>query len=138
MMKNQAVQTDGGSEPYDGRYAMSSCMSCHGAAEFELGSFLLPSPAACKNERCRPTQDRAGRVVYYRAGSDSFRRWFQDRSGDDPMNPPHIATDYGMNYAFKALPAWYRATGQQGDLDFVKGDLNFVEDFNDYRGLPHR
>ena len=33
-----------------------------------------------------------------------------------------------MNYAFKAIPAWFEATNQEGRM-------KFIEAFNDYRGL---
>lgn len=125
---NAAVQTDGGSEPFDGRYAMSSCMSCHGPAEFPTESFLLPVPSDCQDEQCRPQTDGEGRLVYLSAGSDEFMRWFQNRAGDVPQNEDATALDYDMNYAFKAIPAWFDATGQEGEL-------KFIEEFNDYRGL---
>jgi hypothetical protein len=125
---NAAVQTSGKtSQPYAGRFAMSSCMSCHGPAEYKLNSFLLPSPSTCKNDRCSPTVDSSGRIVYYATGSDGFRRWFQDRPGNVPQDRGSIAFDYDMNYAFKVMPAWYSATGQPGVL-------NFIQEFNNYRG----
>jgi len=121
------LQPDGSSEPYDGRYAMSSCMGCHGSASYEMGSFLLPSPASCKNDSCAPTVEN-GQLVYYPSGSELYMQWFQDRPGYEPQVPGSIALDYGMNYAFKSLPIWFKATGQ-GDA------LNFVREFNDYRGV---
>lgn len=139
-----AVQTASGDlEPYSGRYAMSSCMSCHGAAEYEMESFLLPSPAKCQDDDCTPTfakcQDGSCQevppgtdgsvLVYYQSGDADFMRWFQDRPGDVPMDEGTIPLDYGMNYAFKALPSWYRATQDK--------DLNFVKEFNFYRGTHH-
>ncbi len=127
---NARIKTSTGSVPYSGRYAASSCMGCHGSAEYEIVSFLLPVPANCANDGCQPTtQD--GSLVYYPAGSPDFKRWFQDRPGDQPMDPNTIALDYGMNYSFKVLPAWFAATGQ-------KGQLNFVTGFNEYRGRPHQ
>lgn len=114
--------------PYPDRYAMSSCMSCHGPAEFESESFLLPVPPECADDACRPTVDKDGRVVYYKAGSTEFMQWFQNRPGDVPQDLDAIALDYDMNLAFKALPQWFKGTGQSGNL-------NFVEDFNDYRGI---
>lgn len=123
-----AVQTNGGSEPFEGRYAMSSCMSCHGPAEYPTESFLLPVRSTCQDDQCRPETDADGRLVYLRAGSDEFMRWFQNRPGDVPQDEGTTALDYDMNYAFKAIPAWFGTTDQQGDL-------KFIEEFNDYRGL---
>ena len=143
-----AVQTESGIQAYTasgGRYAMSSCMSCHSSAEYEMESFLLPSPSECANDACGPTfaicddqgnctpasgRAQGARLVYHDAGTDEFRRWFQSRPGDVPTDPGTIALDYAMNYAFKALPAWYKATGQTG----AGPTLNFVERFNNYRG----
>ncbi len=122
----RVLQPDGSSEPYTGRYAMSSCMGCHGTASYEMASFLLPSPADCANESCRPTVEN-GQVVYYPSGSAEYMAWFQDRPGYEPQVPGSIALDYGMNYAFKALPQWFEATGQAGAL-------HFVDSLSDYRG----
>ncbi len=117
-----AIQgADGTITPYEGRYAMSSCMSCHNSAEYELGSFLIPSPSTCADDGCIPvtatckdgtcTADPDGeRTVYYASGSADFARWFVNRPGNVPMDAGTIALDYGMNNAFKALPTWYADT----------------------------
>ena len=123
----RVLQPDGSSQPYVGRYAMSSCMGCHGSASYEMGSFLLPSPASCKDDGCSPTVED-GQLVYYDAGTPEYMQWFQDRAGDVSQVPGTIALDYGMNYAFKALPIWFKETGQAGALKFVRA-------FNDYRGV---
>lgn len=128
---NAAIQTaGGGSTAYDGRYAMSSCMSCHGPAEYRTGSFLLPVNSTCQADSCRPETDAQGRLVYLPAGSPEFMKWFQDRPGDVAQDEGSTALDYDMDYAFKALPIWFDQTGQEGDL-------RFIEAFNDYRGLGH-
>lgn len=137
------VQTDDGLVPYDGRFAMSSCMSCHGTAEFEMLSFLLPGPAKCTEDHCTPTFASCSDgtceevdpgpgvdLVYYEPGSAEFSRWFQSRPGDVPQDEGTIALDYGMNYSFKALPQWLMQTG-------TDPDPNFVEEFNNYRGRRH-
>ncbi|MEE8153766.1 MAG: hypothetical protein V3T53_02270 [Phycisphaerales bacterium] len=126
---NARIKTGTGTKPYPGRYAMSSCLGCHGSAEYQMNSFLLPVPADCSDESCKPTVVD-GSLVYYPSGSAEFMRWFQNRSGADPMDPGTIALDYEMNYSFKTLPAWFEATGQ-------KGPLHFVEGFDDYRGHSH-
>ncbi|MEZ4714123.1 MAG: hypothetical protein R3A44_43465 [Caldilineaceae bacterium] len=56
-------------------------------------------------------------------------KWFQDLPGNVPIDEPQVALDYGMNEAFKSLPAWFKATGQSGQL-------NFVQEFNEYSGHP--
>ena len=122
------LQEDGSSKPFEGRYAMSSCMSCHGPAEYPTESFLLPVNSTCQGDSCRPGQDAQGRLIYYPAGSAEFMRWFQDRPGDEPQDEGTTALDYDMDYAFKALPIWFNETNQEGEL-------KYIEAFNDYRGL---
>ena len=128
---NAAIKnSDGsGSTPYVGRYAMSSCMGCHGPAEYKTESFLLPVSSVCEKDSCRPEQDAQNRLVYLAAGSPEFMQWFQDRAGNVPQDPGSIALDYDMDYAFKALPIWFDQTDQPGP------DLKYIEAFNDYRGL---
>jgi len=128
---NAAIQNPGGSgsTPYDGRYAMSSCMSCHGPAEYKTDSFLLPVSSTCQQDSCRPEQDAQNRLVYLASGSPEFMNWFQDRAGNVPQDEGSIALDYDMDYAFKALPIWFDQTDQPG------ADLKYIEAFNDYRGL---
>jgi len=141
------VQSKSGStlRQFDGRFAMSSCMSCHGVAEFEMESFLLPGPADCDpdSDDCTPTFascDDRGRcelvppgpgvdLVYFQPGSHEFSRWFQSRPGDEPQDLGTIPLDYGMNYAFKAIPLWLQ--------EALAIDSNFVEEFNNYRGLRY-
>jgi hypothetical protein len=124
-----AVQNaDGkGSTPYNGRYAMSSCQSCHGPAEYKTQSFLLPVSSTCKGDSCQPDVVN-GRLVYFPAGSPSFSNWFQDRAGNVPQDSGSTALDYDMDYSFKAIPAWFKQTGQPGTL-------RFIEAFNNYFGL---
>jgi hypothetical protein len=114
------------------RLAMSSCMSCHSVAEFKQGSFLLPSPAVCSDDKCRPTTGTNSMgdtvFVYNVPGSATYMDWFQSRPGDVPFNSDAIAAlDYGMNNSFKALPTWIMETTGKA--------VDFVEDFNEYRGL---
>jgi hypothetical protein len=104
-------QADGSQAPYPGRLAMSSCMSCHGSAEYTMQSFLLPSPSTCSDDVCAPTVQH-GELVYWAPGTKEFSAWFQDRPGTTPMDGSTTALDYGMNLAFKALPSWYQSTGQ--------------------------
>ena len=137
---------DGSLHPYSGRYAMSSCMACHTSAEYEMKSFLIPAPAQCTEagDNCTPTFakcDSAGvckkvppsgdaDLIYYKTASPEFMRWFQNRLGNVAMDKGAVALDYDMNYAFKALPYWSAATG-------VDATPNFIESFNNYRGLKH-
>jgi hypothetical protein len=50
-------------------------------------------------------------------------KWFQDRKGDQPMDPGSIAGDFDMVLTFKTLPAWYSATQNAGEHSLMKLDL---------------
>ncbi|MCR8922257.1 hypothetical protein NO559_05705 [Dasania sp. GY-MA-18] len=131
------------------RYAMSSCMGCHGSAEYTMKSFLLPSPSSCSGDSCTPTFAQCDQaipanckvvppsapgdkeLVYHQTASADFMRWFQNRPGNIPQDPGQIALDYGMNYAFKSLPSWYRNT-QAADKN---ADIGFTGALRNYRGL---
>jgi hypothetical protein len=131
------IDADGSIKPYKGRYAMSSCMSCHNAAEYALESFLLPSPAQCEGDSCSPTlvtckgdsceqSAKGDRIAYHRTGSKDFMRWFVNRPGNEPMDPGTISLDYGMNNAFKSVPTWYATTHGK--------KLRFAEPLTNYQG----
>ncbi|MGK0442446.1 MAG: hypothetical protein ACJA0N_002257 [Pseudohongiellaceae bacterium] len=141
------LQADGSLEQVaPKRYAMSSCMGCHGSAEYTMKTFLLPSPSICSGDSCTPTfalcdqsappsckivppsTDGDLELVYHQTGTPQFMPWFQNRPGNVPQNEGQIALDYAMNYAFKSLPAWYNNT-QTGPA------INFTGDARNYRGL---
>ncbi len=138
------IQADGSVKPYNGRYAMSSCMSCHQSAEYPLQNFLLPSPSVCgtdgkdscsprlvlcEGETCTPF-DKTGnpRVAYYDSGSQDFLQWFLNRPGTQAVSSTATALDFGMNNAFKALPGWVKATGGK--------PVGHAHKLSDYRGHP--
>jgi hypothetical protein len=106
---DQAVQAAGEYvDPATGKLgtvpvANSSCMSCHSPAQWQFQSFLLPGYVNSSG--------------YYMAtpGSPDWFRWFQDRPGTQPMDAGSVALDYDMMFAFKALPAWAKATQQPLD-----------------------
>ena len=120
--------SEGNVTNYEGRYAMSSCMSCHGAAEYPQASFLLPVQSTCTGDACSPKVNSDG-LVFWQTGNPEWMQWFQSRPGSQPQNPGHIALDYDMNYSFKVLPAWYAAT--QG------GQSGFAHKSAYYRGAGH-
>lgn len=138
---NAAVQrSSGGLTPFTGRYAMSSCMSCHGPAEYRTESFLLPVSSTCEEDSCIPetatcsgdscTADPNGnRLVYFAAGSTDFMNWIQDRPGTVPQYQGSTAlliTTWST--PSRVFPAWFEGTDQSGTL-------KYTEQFNDYRGL---
>lgn len=78
------------------RTSVSSCMSCHGVAEWPMNSFMLPGVRINDS------------LKIYKPGSPDFNRWFQSRPGNVPQDSGTIALDYGMNMAYKALPFWHK------------------------------
>ncbi len=73
------------------RASISSCMSCHGTAEWPIKT--PPVPALSLSNIHAP-------------GSPPWSDWFQDRPGNVPQNAGATALDYDMNMTFKALPLW--------------------------------
>ncbi|WP_299001823.1 hypothetical protein [uncultured Shewanella sp.] len=108
--------------------AMSSCMSCHSAAQYTMASFLLPVPLKEISEFGTPVpsmhayantsgefqgkkyQYNKEAVVFYKDNTPQWMTWFQNRSGEvakDQINPKVISsTDYNMNFPFKAMRYW--------------------------------
>jgi hypothetical protein len=84
------------------RARVSSCMSCHGVAEYPLDpGNLLPSVNPPVNT------DAPGNYNYVpRPGSLEFARWFQDRPGTLPQDASAVALDYDLNIGLKALRLW--------------------------------
>ncbi|WP_274627832.1 hypothetical protein [Arvimicrobium flavum] len=83
----------------------SSCLSCHGTAQFPFVSNLYPSP-----NRAFP---REGTLFpMYPPGSEMWARWFQNRPGSMPQNNNvgAVALDYDMLIMF-ALSAFDAAAG---------------------------
>ncbi|QJW93564.1 hypothetical protein [Frigoriglobus tundricola] len=104
----QNAIVDGAAAP---RVAASSCLSCHSTAEWQMQSFLLPSPSAPqKNRSPSPDVTSDGFLYVYKPGTVEFNRWFQNRLGNVPKDPGSVALDFHMNLAFKALPLWAKAT----------------------------
>lgn len=89
-------------------FAASSCLSCHGTAEFPFTINLYPSP-----NRVFPPDDTP--FPMYEPGSAKWAQWFQNRPGNVPQsgNIGGTALDYDLSTMF-ALGAWAEATGQEG------------------------
>ncbi len=130
----------------------SSCMSCHGPAEWQPTlhrqvSFLLPSyanPLPGPPFKPCPVGDPNGPYICSPApGSPDWWRWFQSRPGTEPQDPSSgsVATDYDMVFAFKTLPMWWKATGpKEIPMPFgVRPLTHGVESsakYNEYTGAP--
>ena len=90
--------------------AASSCMSCHGPAEYPMQSFLLPTPTL-------PPTTQGDALVINVPGSAPWFNWFQDRPGNVPQDAGTVPFDYDMTFAFKSLPAWAKATQNKNLLE---------------------
>ncbi|MDF1779942.1 MAG: hypothetical protein P1U67_01475 [Alcanivoracaceae bacterium] len=81
----------------------SSCLSCHGSAEWPMHSFLLPTTTM-------PPQSKGDYLMMWPPGSPQWMQWFQSRAGNVPQDIGTTAFDYDMVFVFKSLPAWQKAT----------------------------
>ncbi len=70
---------------------VSSCLSCHGAAEFPFTSNLYPSPNKSFPKDGEP-------FLLYDPGSPEWARWFQNRPGDLGMTTQDGAGTVGLDY----------------------------------------
>ncbi|MCU1328638.1 MAG: hypothetical protein JWN34_4008 [Bryobacterales bacterium] len=82
--------TQPGPNPGDPLQGISSCMSCHGAAEYQALAGLVPLPNA--------------------PGSAAWNEWFQDRAGNVPQTSGQTALDYDL-VTRQALINWDAARG---------------------------
>ena len=130
----------------------SSCMSCHGPAEWQpaqhkMLSFLLPSypnpNPGPPFKTCPNGQPNDPYICSPAQGSADWSNWFQSRPGTEPQDPNtgSIATDYDMVFAFKTLPAWWKATGGQGQptpfgLRGLRHGVPEPQQYNQYNGAP--
>ncbi len=124
----------------------SSCMSCHGPAEWQpqqhkMLSFLLPSYANPNPpppfKPCPKGNPNDPYICSPAPASLDWSHWFQDRNGSEPQDPNSgsSATDYDMVFAFKTLPAWWKATGPT-TTEIPFGLLPLRNGFNQYTGAP--
>lgn len=89
-------------------FRASSCLSCHGTAEYPFTINLYPSP-----NRTFPPDDTP--FPMFEPGSAKWAEWFQNRKGNDPQSPNigGIALDYDLSTMF-AIGSLADATGKAG------------------------
>ena len=90
------------------RARISSCMSCHGVAEWPLKSSLVPSVNGSADNPSDPNNSFS---YFLKPGTVEFNQWFQSRPGDVPQDDGAVALDYDMNMTIKALPLWLKYSG---------------------------
>lgn len=101
--RHGVIYTDGA--PRSSTQRASSCLSCHGSAQYPFVANLYPSP-----NRSFPPEGSP--FLLYPPGSPEWNRWFQNRNGKEPQNKNAgaVALDYDMLVMF-ALAAFDAAAG---------------------------
>jgi hypothetical protein len=132
-----------------GNVANSSCMGCHGTAEWDktkqqMDSYILPT-ASNPPPRSLPTCGDTGQldpngnyICSPAPGSVEWMRWFQSRPGTVPQDAAAVALDYDEVTAFKSLPLWWVATGPKDQPVPEMLLPSHVQRYNQYTGAPLR
>ena len=96
---------------------VSSCMSCHGAAEFPASAKLVP----------------AGPKGFFTPGSQQWDEWFKDRAGNRPQTADgkHTALDYDM-VTHQALINWDAAGGSAAAVARATSHLQMLRERGRY------
>lgn len=80
----------------------SSCVSCHGAAQYPYMTNLYPSPNL-------PFPPETGQFLLFDPGTPDWARWFQSRPGTVAMSGENrrgiVAMDYDMMLTFAVMTA---------------------------------
>jgi len=128
----------------------SSCMSCHGPAEWDktrhqMDSFILPgtlvspnTPQTCDSNGQPDPKNNGDYICSPAPGSRDWMRWFQSRPGTMPQDAAATALDYDDVEAFKSLPLWWVANGPKGQPIPQMLLPSHVRKFNQYTGAPLR
>lgn len=111
--RHEVITTDG--TRYTGATGLraSSCLSCHGSAEFPFTTNLYPAP----NKSFPPDGDPKNPFMLFTPGSPEWARWFQNRPGYAGMTSMGDARIPGMDYDMVimfALSAFNAAMGNDG------------------------
>jgi hypothetical protein len=110
---NDISFVDNGSRQLARNARNSSCLSCHGASQWNvndpaagMASFMMPLAPPTNG-----TSPRAGQPYLNSPapGSTEWLRWFQNRQGNVPMDAGSVAGDFDLALTFRVLPAWYQA-----------------------------
>jgi hypothetical protein len=104
-VRHQVVLPNGEWHTREDGFRASSCLSCHGTAQFPFTANLYPSP-----NRVFPPDGMV--FPMYMPGSAKWAEWFQNRRGDDPQSDYAgiQALDYDLT-SMIALGIWADSTG---------------------------
>jgi len=126
----------------------SSCMSCHSTAQWNVAthtmpSFLLPSFATSTPPGFQLCGDdgkpnpKGSNICSPAPGSTAWMKWFQNRRGNQPMDPGSFATDFDEVFSFKSLKLWWAAVGPANQpLPELLRTPARGQRFNLYSGAP--
>lgn len=121
----------------------SSCMSCHSTsqwsvAEHRMPTFLLPSFSQVGPPPFKPCGPKGNLICSPAPGSNEWMKWFQDRTGSQPMDAGAIATDFDEVFSFKSLALWSAATNPTTakSVAEVLRMLPHGVQYNEYNGAP--
>lgn len=107
--RHNVVTVSGKRYQGDTQFPASSCLSCHGAAQFPFVANLYPSPNLIFPE------DGLKQFLFYDPGSVQWARWFQNRPGNVAMSDHGragiTALDYDMLLTFAIASANAAAGG---------------------------
>ena len=105
-VRHQVVLPDGSWYTREKRFNASSCLSCHGTAQFPFTANLYPSPNLVFPPDGMP-------FPMYQPGSLKWAEWFQNRPGNEPQTKSLKikALDYDLN-TMMALGEWAGKTGR--------------------------
>lgn len=98
-------------------FPASSCVSCHGSAQYPFVANLYPSPNMVFPEEGQ-------QFLFFDPGSAPWAKWFQNRRGNQPMsgrghNGGIVAIDYDMMLTFALM----QANGSAGTEAFIRHGL---------------
>jgi hypothetical protein len=123
--RHDVVTVSGKWHTGDRAFAASSCMSCHGSAQFPLTANLYPSP----NSYFPPDDQIDNPFLLFEPGSEDWAKWFQNRCGTQPLsdrNAP-VSCDQ-VKIHEKYAPMGIQATDYSMVLTFA------LTAFNDWAG----
>ncbi len=93
-------------------FPASSCMSCHGSAQYPFVANLYPSPNLVFPEDGSP-------FLFFDPGSPQWANWFQNRAGDVPMSGSGHTGIVSMDYDMMLTLALMTALGGAGTDAFI-------------------
>ena len=97
----------------DDQFAASSCMSCHGSAQYPFAANLYPSPNMVFPED-------GEEFLFFTPGSKQWANWFQNRPPGEPMSGKgHAGAFVSLDYDMMVTLALMTALSGAGEDAFL-------------------